>query len=186
MVYFSSPLIFNIFSKLDKSLISSSVVHDNLSTAEVFFTLPVLSNFVYTVSSFSNAYTGTALKIITASIKNAGTFFIFFFVMFFIFGFSFLSFIVVFIINLSNINNTDGNINITKAILIKAPLDIRVHNEPIISNFEYTPTPNVAPKKHNPLTMIDGTTDAMVILMASSFSLPLLLFVKYVVVISIA
>ena len=37
----------------------------------MFFTLPVLSNFVYTVSSFSNAYTGTALKIITASIKNA-------------------------------------------------------------------------------------------------------------------
>ena len=40
---------------------------------------------------------------------------------------------VVLQINLSNISNNDGNINITTNILIIAPLEINVHIEPINS-----------------------------------------------------
>ena len=59
-----------------------------------------------------------------------------FFIVFFILFFSFRKPIVVFWINLSNINNTDGKAAITIVILIIAPLEINVHSEPIISSFE--------------------------------------------------
>ncbi len=36
-----------------------------------------------------------------------------------------------------------------------APLEINVHKLPTISISEYKPTPNVAAKKHNPLTTIE-------------------------------
>ena len=57
--------------------------------------------------------------------------------------------------SLSNIIKNAGNTVITTITLIIAPLDINVHKLPIISIFEYAPTPNVAPKKHNPLTIIE-------------------------------
>lgn len=57
--------------------------------------------------------------------------------------------------NTSFSNKNAGKTVITTIILIIAPLDINVHKEPIISIFEYAPTPNVAPKKHKPLTIID-------------------------------
>lgn len=60
------------------------------------------------------------------------------------------------IINLSNNINIAGSMHITEIILIIAPLAIRVHNELIMSMLEYTPTPNVAPKKLNALAIIDG------------------------------
>ena len=56
---------------------------------------------------------------------------------------------------LSNTIKNDGNTAITTTILTIAPLAIKLHSEPIISIFEYAPTPNVAPKKHNPLTTIE-------------------------------
>ena len=58
-------------------------------------------------------------------------------------------------ITLSNTMNIDGNTKITTIILIIAPLAIRIHSELIMSIFEYSPTPIVAAKKLNALTMID-------------------------------
>ena len=52
--------------------------------------------------------------------------------------------------------NIDGNIVSTTITLIKAPLDISAHIDPIIAISEYNPTPNVAAKKHIPLMSIDG------------------------------
>ena len=48
-----------------------------------------------------------------------------------------------------------GRIHITQNILINAPLDIKIHNELIMSIFEYAPTPNVAPKNVHALMIID-------------------------------
>ena len=45
--------------------------------------------------------------------------------------------------NLSKIIKDAGRIHITQNILINAPLDINIHNELIMSIFEYAPTPNV-------------------------------------------
>ena len=73
------------------------------------------------------------------------------FILFIIFSSLFL------IITLSNSNNIAGKIVITTKTLIRAPLDISVHIEPIISISEYNPTPKVAAKKHIPLINIDGT-----------------------------
>lgn len=74
-------------------------------------------------------------------------------------------------INLSNIIKNAGNTIITVTIEISAPLDINVHKEPIISIFEYTPTPNVDPKKHNPLTTIEEIDVASASSIASCFVL---------------
>ena len=63
--------------------------------------------------------------------------------------------LLVFTITLSNTINIDGRINTTTTILITAPLAIRIHRELIISIFEYKPTPTVAAKKLNALTMMD-------------------------------
>ena len=49
----------------------------------------------------------------------------------------------------------EGKTNITTIILIMAPLDINVHKEPTISKSLYKPTPNVAAKKHIPITNIE-------------------------------
>ena len=49
--------------------------------------------------------------------------------------FIFLSFPFL-IINLSDINNIAGKTIITTAILINAPLEIKVHREPTISSLE--------------------------------------------------
>ena len=75
---------------------------------------------------------------------------------------------------------------ITQTILIIAPLDINVHREPIISILEYTPTPNVAPKKHNPLTTIEPIELSSAFETASFLFCPFFLFVIYFVVIKIA
>ena len=56
---------------------------------------------------------------------------------------------------LSNSMNIAGRTNITAHILISAPLDMSTQRELIISISEYIPTPNVAAKKLNALTMID-------------------------------
>ena len=89
-------------------------------------------------------------------------------------------------INLSNTIKNDGRINITAIILIIAPLDISVHKEPIISILEYTPTPNVAPKKHNPETTIELIDVPSAKSIASFFDFPFFLSFTYLVVISIA
>ena len=57
--------------------------------------------------------------------------------------------------NLSKIIKDAGRIHITQNILINAPLDINIHNELIMSIFEYAPTPNVAPKNVHALMIID-------------------------------
>lgn len=71
-------------------------------------------------------------------------------------------------------------------MLTIAPLDIRVHKEPIISIFEYSPTPNVAPKKHSPLITIEPMDVPNASLIASFLSFPAFLPFMYFVVISIA
>ena len=43
--------------------------------------------------------------------------------------------------------NIDGNTKMTTIILMIAPLAINIHNELIISIFEYNPTPIVAAKE---------------------------------------
>ena len=88
-------------------------------------------------------------------------------------------------INLSNIIKNAGNTIITVTIEISAPLDINVHKEPIISIFEYAPTPNVAPKKHNPLTTIEEIDVDNASFIASCFVLLSFLNVTYLVVIKI-
>lgn len=61
-----------------------------------------------------------------------------------------------------------------------------MHREPIISIFEYAPTPNVAPKKHNPLTIIEPIDVPKAPSIASFLSFPSFLAVIYLVVINIA
>ena len=61
-------------------------------------------------------------------------------------------FILVLFIMLSNISRIDGKIVKTNNILIRAPLLIKLHIEPIISILEYIPTPKVAAKKQAALT----------------------------------
>ena len=63
--------------------------------------------------------------------------------------------LLVFTITLSNTINIDGKTKITTTILIKAPLAIKIHRELIISIFDKNPTPIVAAKKLNALTIID-------------------------------
>ncbi len=67
-----------------------------------------------------------------------------------------------------------------------APLDIKVQSEPIISILEYAPTPNVAPKKHKPLTAIEPIDVPNASSTASCFALPCFLADTYLVVIKIA
>ena len=62
---------------------------------------------------------------------------------------------VVLQISLSHTNKKAGNTVITTTILMMAPLDIKLHKEPIISILEYIPTPKVAPKKHSPLVTME-------------------------------
>ena len=80
--------------------------------------------------------------------------------------------------NLSNIIKILGTINITTNILIIAPLAINLHKEPIISIVDTIPTPNVAPKKHIPLTTIELTEFSNALLTASNLSLPFFLSSK--------
>ena len=56
---------------------------------------------------------------------------------------------------LSNTIKNAGNIVITTTMLIRAPLEINVQIEPIISIFDIIETPHVAAKKHDALTIID-------------------------------
>ena len=72
----------------------------------------------------------------------------------------------------------DGKIIITAIILIIAPRDIKVHSAPTISNSEYTPTPNVAAKKHIPLTKIELPEYSKVLYIASFLFKPDFLFSK--------
>ena len=67
-----------------------------------------------------------------------------------------------------------------------APLAMREQRELIISIFEYIPTPKVAAKKLNALTMIDWIDPSSAVVIASFFSAPLLLALLYLFVIRIA
>ena len=89
-------------------------------------------------------------------------------------------------INLSKIISNDGNTVITHTILTIAPLDIKVHSEPIISIFEYAPTPKVAPKKQSPLTAIELIEVPNASPIASCLLCPFFLPFIYLFVISIA
>ena len=149
----------------------------------VYSLLPFSFSFEYTTSSFVKADTGNAWKVINKHNEVAITFLVLFFI--FIFPF-FLKPIVVLVINLSNTINSDGTIVITTIILIIAPLEIRVHNDPIISIFDTKDTPIVAAKKHIPLTNIDETELSSAPLTACFLSFPFCLSSKYLVVINIA
>ena len=61
-----------------------------------------------------------------------------------------------------------------------------MHREPIISIFEYAPTPNVAPKKHKPLTTIELIDVPSASSIDVFLSFPSFLFAIYFVVINIA
>ena len=93
---------------------------------------------------------------------------------------------VVLQIILSKTYKNAGNIITTVNILIIAPLAIKVHNEPIISNLEYAPTPNVAPKKQSPLTNIELIDVPSANSIASFLFFPFILSFLYFVVINIA
>lgn len=69
---------------------------------------------------------------------------------------------------------------------MSAPLAIKLHKAPIISTFEYNPTPNVAEKNPNALTIIDGTDELIAVTIESRLSLPLKRSFLYLVVIRIA
>ena len=71
-----------------------------------------------------------------------------------------------------NTMNIDGNTKMTTIILMIAPLAINIHNELIISIFEYNPTPIVAAKKLSALTMIDCADARCAVVIASYFSAP--------------
>ena len=85
-----------------------------------------------------------------------------------------------------NTMNIDGRISTTTAILMTAPLAIRIHKELIISILEYNPTPKVAAKKDNALTTIDLTLLWHASATAFFFSIPAKRFLLYFVVIRIA
>ena len=80
--------------------------------------------------------------------------------------------LLVFTITLSNTMNIDGNTKMTTIILMIAPLAINIHNELIISIFEYNPTPIVAAKKLSALTMIDCADARCAVVIASYLSAP--------------
>ena len=82
--------------------------------------------------------------------------------------------------------NIDGNTKMTTIILMIAPLAINIHNELIISIFEYNPTPIVAAKKLSALTMIDCADARCAVVIESYFSAPCLRSLLYLVVMSIA
>ena len=86
-------------------------------------------------------------------------------------------------INLSNTINIAGRINATTIRLIRAPLARSIHKELIISILEYNPTPNVAAKKLNALTMTDCKELSNAVLIASRFSAPWFLALLYLFVI---
>ena len=71
-----------------------------------------------------------------------------------------------------NTMNIDGNTKMTTIILMIAPLAINIHNELIISIFEYNPTPIVAAKKLSALTMIDCADARCAVVIESYFSAP--------------
>ena len=71
-----------------------------------------------------------------------------------------------------NTMNIDGNTKMTTMLLMSAPLAINIHNELIISIFEYNPTPIVAAKKLSALTMIDCADARCAVVIASYFSAP--------------
>ena len=93
---------------------------------------------------------------------------------------------VVLQIILSNTIKNAGKTVSTVTMLMIAPLAIKLHKEPIISIFEYIPTPNVAPKKHNALTIIDWIDVSKASSIAWCLSFPSILAVLYFVVIKIA
>lgn len=80
----------------------------------------------------------------------------------------------------------DGSMKITTNILMIAPLAISEQREAIMSTFEYRPTPNVAAKKLNALTITDCIDAPKADVIASCFSTPLYLALRYFVVIRIA
>ena len=86
----------------------------------------------------------------------------------------------------SNTINIAGRINATTTKLINAPLARSIHKELIISILEYIPTPNVAAKKLNALTMTDCKELSNAVLTASRFSAPWFLALLYLFVIRIA
>ena len=67
-----------------------------------------------------------------------------------------------------------------------APLAMREHKELIISILEYTPTPNVAAKKLNALTIIDWIEPSSAVVIDSFLSAPLERALLYLFVIRIA
>ena len=67
-----------------------------------------------------------------------------------------------------------------------APRDIKKHNEPTISKCEQIPTPNVAAKKHNPLTIVELVELLQAFNIASFFSKPSFLLDRQLVVRRIA
>ena len=79
-----------------------------------------------------------------------------------------------------------GNMQITQSILTIAPLAIRRQRELIISILEYTPTPNVAPKNVNALTITDYIVALRASPAAAFLSFPLDLSSLYLLVINIA
>ena len=87
---------------------------------------------------------------------------------------------------LSNTNRNDGNMQMTTAILINAPLDIRLHSELIMSMSEYIPTPKVAAKKQNALIIMELIEAESAFSTASFFAFPWLLSLRYLVLIRMA
>ena len=71
-------------------------------------------------------------------------------------------------------------------MLIRAPLEINVHIEPIISIFDIIETPHVAAKKHDALTIIDFAEFSSAYFADSCLFFPSHLASKYLLVINIA
>ena len=94
--------------------------------------------------------------------------------------------IVVLQISLSNAINIDGRIKITVAILISAPLAIRMHIVLMTPMSEYSPTPNVAVKNPIALVIMEGIDIAVAVIIASLLFFSDILSVLYLVDVSMA
>ena len=86
----------------------------------------------------------------------------------------------------SKATNTEGSTSNTHSIEIRAPLDINVHNELIISMLEYMPTPNVEAKNASALTMTDFALSLTASVTAFLTGTPAVRLRLYFVVIRIA
>ena len=130
----SSPFVFSIFIKLEKSTnlsTLSSLVNCVLTI--VLYDLPFESKFEYTVSIFEVANTGIAVYAVTVNANSPEIIFLLFILYHPFFYFTFdIPKVVLHTILSNNIRNAGNNV-ITTHVLTIAPLAINEHSDPIIS-----------------------------------------------------